>query len=82
MAKVPPEEQSTTAISVGEMVYGAERTTRRKYLLTQFEIRLWPTKQLLPFNHAAAETYGSIRAELERVVRHWLSPTFAAGPLR
>ena len=66
MAAVPPEEQFTTAITVGEMVYGAERSSRREYLLTQFENRLWPTVQILPFDQAAGEAYGRLRAELER----------------
>ena len=66
LAAVPPEEQFTTAITVGEMVYGAERSSRREYLLRQFEERLWPTLRILPFDRAAAETYGGLRAELER----------------
>ena len=66
MAAVPPEEQFITAITVGEMVYGAERSSRREYLLTQFESRLWPTVQILSFDQAAAETYGRLRGELER----------------
>ena len=66
LAAVPSEEQFTTAITVGEMVYGAERSTRREYLVRQFENRLWPTLRILSFDRAAAETYGSLRAELER----------------
>ena len=66
MAAVPLEEQFTTAITVGEMVYGAERSSRREYLLRQFEERLWPVVRVLPFDLAAGETYGRLRAELER----------------
>ena len=66
LAAVPRDEQFTTAITVGEMVYGAERSSRREYLLRQFESRLWPTLRILPFDRAAAEAYGSLRAELER----------------
>ena len=66
LAAVPPDEQFTTAITVGEMVYGAERSSRREYILRQFESRLWPTLRILPFDRAAAEAYGSLRAELER----------------
>lgn len=65
-AAVPSEERFTTAITVGEMVYGANRSTRREYLLRQFEERLWPTLRTLPFDRAAAETFGVLRAELER----------------
>ena len=66
LASVPPEEQFTTAITVGEMVYGAERSSRREYLLKQFEDRLWPMVRILPFDRAAGEAYGRPRAELER----------------
>ena len=66
LAAVPPGEQFTTSITVGEMVCGAERSSRREYLLRQFEDRLWPTLRILPFDRAAAETYGGLRAELER----------------
>jgi hypothetical protein len=30
----------------------------------QLEERLWPNIRILPFNRAAAETYGRVRAEL------------------
>jgi tRNA(fMet)-specific endonuclease VapC len=66
MAAVPLGEQFTTAITVGELVYGAERSSRREYLLTQFEERLWPEVRVLPFDRADAETYGRLRVELER----------------
>lgn len=66
LAEVPPGEQFTTTITVGEMVYGANRSARREYLLKQFEERLWPTLRILPFDRQAAETYGALRAELER----------------
>ena len=66
LSGVPPEEQFTTAITVGEMIYGAERSSRREYLLSQFEERLWPMVRILPFDRDAGETYGRLRAELER----------------
>jgi tRNA(fMet)-specific endonuclease VapC len=66
LAAVPPGDQFTTAITVGEMVYEAYRSDRRAYLLRQFEDRLWPFVQILPFDRAAAGVYGELRAELER----------------
>ncbi len=66
LATVPPEQQFTTAITVGEMVYGAYRSPRREQLLRQLEERVWPNVRILPFNRAAAETYGRLRAALER----------------
>ncbi len=65
LAILSPDQQFTTAITVGEMVYGAHRSPRREWLLRQLEERLWPNLRILPFARAAAETYGRIRAELE-----------------
>ena len=45
LAAVPPRDQYTTAITVGEMVYGANRSARRDYLLKQFEERIKALKQ-------------------------------------
>ena len=66
MANVPGEDQFTTSITVGEMVYGAHRSAQTEYLLRQFEERLWPMVQILPFDRASGEIYGSLRADLER----------------
>ncbi len=66
LAEVPPEQQFTTAITVGEMVYGAHRSTRREHFLRQLEERVWPAVRILPFDRFAGEVYGQLRAELER----------------
>jgi tRNA(fMet)-specific endonuclease VapC len=66
MAALSAEEQFTTAITVGEMVFGAHKSARREHLLRQLEDRVWPSLRILPFDRTAAETYGRLRAELER----------------
>ena len=63
LAAVPAEQQFTSAITVGEMVYGAYRSDRPDQFLRQLEERLWPNIRILPFNRAAAETYGRLRAQ-------------------
>ncbi len=65
LAAVPAEQQFTSAITVGERVYRAYRTDRPDHFLRQLEERLWPNIRILPFNRAAAETYGRLRAQLE-----------------
>ncbi len=65
LAIVPLEQQFTSAITVGELVYGAHRSQRRDHLLRQFEERLWPNVRVLPFDRVAADTYGRLRAGLE-----------------
>jgi tRNA(fMet)-specific endonuclease VapC len=66
LASVPPEQQFTSAITVGEMVYGAYRSARREYFLQQLQARVWPHVRILAFDRRAAETYGPLRAQLER----------------
>ena len=65
LAATPIEHQFTSAITVGEMVYGAYRSTRTDELLRQLEPRVWPNVTILPFDRVAAERYGKVRAELE-----------------
>ena len=66
LAVVPSEQQFTSAITVGEMVYGAYRSPRREHFLQQLEERVWPNVRVLSFNRSAGETYGRLRAELEQ----------------
>lgn len=65
LAAVPAEQQFTSAITAGEMVYGAYRSDRPDHFLRQLQERLWPNIRVVPFNRAAAETYGRLRAQLE-----------------
>ena len=66
LASVPAEHQFTSAITVGEMVYGAHRSARREELLRQLEDRVWSNVRILAFDGTAGGAYGRLRAELER----------------
>jgi tRNA(fMet)-specific endonuclease VapC len=64
LAAVPPDEQFTSAITVGELTYGAVRRVR-----TGLQERIQAfldSVPLLPFDSAAACRYGELRAQLER----------------
>ena len=65
LATVAPEDQFTTTITVGEMVYGAYRSQRRDYFLERLENEVWPNLRILPFDTDAAVIYGRLRHELE-----------------
>ena len=65
LTAVPKEQQFTSAITVGEMVYGAHRGPRREHHLRQLNEKVWPNLRILPFGRAAGEVYGRLRAELE-----------------
>ncbi len=67
LAAVPAEQQFTSSITLGELVYGAERLGQRASpLLTVIEQTLLPNLPVLPFDSAAARRYGTVRAALER----------------
>ncbi len=63
LAEVPTHEQATTAITIGELAYGANRAGR--YELYERAISLLADVRVLPFDRHAAECYGRIRVELE-----------------
>jgi tRNA(fMet)-specific endonuclease VapC len=68
VARVPPEEQFTSSITLGELIYGAHRLRERTAILVEtFEDALMPNLPVLAFDTAAARRYGEIRAELERL---------------
>ena len=68
VAQVPPEEQFTSSITLGELVYGAHRLRERTAILMEkIEDALLPNLPVLAFDTAAARRYGEIRAELERL---------------
>ena len=67
LASIPPEHQFTSSITLGELIYGANRLHERSgVLLERIESRLLPNLPALPFDGAAARRYGEVRAELER----------------
>ena len=67
LAKVPPEQQVTSSITLGELVYGAYRLEDRAgVLLQRLDETLMPNLPVIPFDASAARRYGETRAELER----------------
>jgi tRNA(fMet)-specific endonuclease VapC len=57
-------EAGISVIAYGELIYGAMKSMRREYGLEQLR-ELSQVLPALPMPEKAAETYGSIRAELE-----------------
>lgn len=64
LAQVPPTEQFTTAITMGELLYGAARRDSKR-LNQQVRELIHGALTILPFDDAAADVYGPLRAELE-----------------
>jgi tRNA(fMet)-specific endonuclease VapC len=66
LAAVTPEQQFTTAITVGELVYGAYRSGRAEYFLRRLDEQVFSDLTVVPFDGEAARVYGRLRSELER----------------
>lgn len=67
LASVPPEQQSTSSITIAELVYGAHKAQERTdAVLEQMDKRVLPDMPVLPFDAGAARRYGEVRAWLER----------------
>ena len=64
LAQLPPTEQFTTAITLGELLYGAERRDSARLCERVREI-VQGSVAVLPFDEAAATEYGTLRARLE-----------------
>ncbi len=61
---LPPEEQCTTSITVGELLYGAQK--RGSVRLEEDIDRAFGELRVTPFDEAAARVYAELRAGLER----------------
>lgn len=65
LALVPREEQVTTAITLGELIYGAVKAQSAE-LGARVREFMRTGMPALPFDRDAAEVFGPLRAELER----------------
>jgi tRNA(fMet)-specific endonuclease VapC len=66
LAATPPEDQATSSITLGELLYGARRLgDRAEILVERIEHALLPNLAVLPFDAEAARKYGALRATLE-----------------
>lgn len=74
LAEVPAREQFTSAITVGELLYGVYRSPRADYYRAKLEGLVWPRVKIVPFDRRAAFEYGRLRAELEREGRPLAEP--------
>lgn len=65
LAQLPAAEQFTTSINLGELLYGAARKGNSSLVERVREV-VRRAQIILPFDEAAAEVYGTLRAQLER----------------
>jgi tRNA(fMet)-specific endonuclease VapC len=63
---IPPALQHISAITLGELLYGMERSGRHAHLLDLLESRILPQLTILSFDEPAAREYAVLRVTLER----------------
>jgi predicted nucleic acid-binding protein len=73
IAHVPPEEQFTTSITLGELLYGVSKRGRRE-LAARVRQLILGAAGVFPFDAGAAEVYGPLRASLETTGRRLDEP--------
>lgn len=65
LAVIPPEQQFTTAITLGELLFGASKRGSDR-LAERVRELISSLVGVLGFDQTAAETYGPLRVQLER----------------
>ena len=62
---IPVDQQLTTAITVGELYWGAYRSPARDRHLQKINDVLLPSLRILPFDTRAAKQFGELKAMLD-----------------
>ena len=63
---LPKALQYTSAINVGEIYYGAKRSSQKERILKAFEENVFPNVKILPFDRQSGCVFGTLKAELEK----------------
>jgi tRNA(fMet)-specific endonuclease VapC len=66
LEETPIAFQHTSAINVGEIYYGANRSSKKRQILKAFEEMVFPNVNILPFDRQSGQVFGMLKAELEK----------------
>jgi tRNA(fMet)-specific endonuclease VapC len=66
LEETPIAFQNTSAINVGEIYYGANRSSRKVQILKAFEEMVFPNVNILPFDRQSGQVFGILKADLEK----------------
>jgi len=58
--------QFTTAINVGEIYFGANRSSKKNKILKAFKKTVFPNLTILPFDSESGKVFGLLKAELQK----------------
>ena len=64
--KLPKESQFTSSINIGEIYYGANRSSRKEQILKVFEERVFPSVHIVGFDEMSGKLFGELKATLEK----------------
>ena len=73
LARVAPDQQVTTSVTLGELLYGASKKGSPE-LAHRVRALVMSAAEVLPFDSIAAEIYGPLRARLEGMGRRLDEP--------
>ena len=63
---VPKQSQHTSSINIGEIYYGAYRSSRKEQILRAFEESVFPNVKVLFFDEQSGKLFGKLKAQLEK----------------
>jgi len=64
LQKLPKAIQHTSAITIGEIYYGASRSPQKVHILRAFEEKVFPNVNVLPFDKESGKVFGRLKARL------------------
>lgn len=66
LRKLPTAAQHTSAINIGEIYFGANRSPKKSRILEAFEKKVFPALKILPFDRESGVFFGRLKAEMEK----------------
>jgi len=66
LGTLPKELQYTSSINIGEIYYGANRSSRKDQIINAFEERVFPNVHIVGFDEMSGKLFGELKAELEK----------------
>jgi tRNA(fMet)-specific endonuclease VapC len=66
LGTLPKELQYTSSINIGEIYYGANRSSRKDQIINAFEERVFPNVHIVGFDETSGKLFGELKAELEK----------------
>jgi len=64
--KLPKDLQYTSSINIGEIHYGANRSSRKEQIIEAFEERVFPSVHIVGFDETSGKLFGELKAALEK----------------